>query len=72
MAEEIERERAQLWAVYFGLRALRNPPPYLRQARLHLHRHLGAGQGPPLGHGPARPGRPRLQGQHLTLVGGDS
>jgi hypothetical protein len=49
-------ERAQLWAVYFGLLALADPPPFLARARDELKNHLEGGAPPP----PVVTGPPRL------------
>jgi hypothetical protein len=40
-------ERAQLWAIYFGLLALSEPPPFLVRARDELKAHLEGGPPPP-------------------------
>lgn len=35
-----EQERSQLWAIYWSIRALEEPPPVLRRARAELWREL--------------------------------
>jgi hypothetical protein len=47
--EETEQERAQLWALYFGMRALEEPPAFLRVAEVELRWHLEGEPGPPAG-----------------------
>jgi hypothetical protein len=37
---ESESERAQLWAVYFGLLALPQLPPFLHEAMVRLDEYL--------------------------------
>lgn len=64
---EVEQERAQLWAIYWGLRALRNPTPPLDQARRHLRQRLNP-QPPPPPH-PRGSARHQRQDSHLALVG---
>jgi len=48
-----EPERAQLWSVYFGLRSLSHPPPFLVVAQQELWRYLDeldeSPPAPPLG-----------------------
>jgi hypothetical protein len=39
-----ERELAQLWAIYFSIKALRRPPECLRQAAKGLDEILDGGQ----------------------------
>jgi hypothetical protein len=39
---ESESERAQLWAVYFGLLALPQLPPFLHEAMVQLDEYLHA------------------------------
>lgn len=46
-AGEIERDRAQLWAIYWGIRALDRPPPTLRLARRELWSILDRPEPPP-------------------------
>lgn len=58
---ESQSERAQLWALYFGLRALPDPPSFLRHAEIQLKDHLGVDHDG----APRPPGRPSLH-----LVGG--
>jgi hypothetical protein len=54
-------ERARLWAVYFSLRSIEHPPPFLLQAEQHLHRHLREGVSPDPPPPPkGRPSRPSL------------
>lgn len=59
MEQRWERERAQLWAIYFQLRAISATPampPFLRRTETELGRYLAVG--------PDRPppaGRPHLQ-----------
>lgn len=56
----MEQERAQLWAVYWSLRALRNPSPPLLQAQQHLRERLNP-----------RPSSPkRSERSHLQAVDG--
>lgn len=38
--EDAARERAQLVSLYFNLRSLRNPPPYLASVEERLRREL--------------------------------
>lgn len=57
--ENCKREEAQLWGIYFGMRAVKHPPPFLRQAQQQLRQHLYRDQGD----SPAR---------HLSLIGGES
>lgn len=33
-------DRAQLWALYFGVRAMGNPPPFVRRFEAELRQHL--------------------------------
>ena len=37
---ESKRDRAQLWALYFGIQAINNPPGFIRQTEDDLRRHL--------------------------------
>ena len=60
MEDDAEREEAQLWALYFGMRGLKNPPPFLRSAQADLRRHLDD-LDPPL-----PPGPPRQRRLHLV------
>ncbi len=46
-AGETDHDRAQLWALYFGLRALKEPPPFLQRTREELRWHLESGSQPP-------------------------
>jgi hypothetical protein len=46
--ESEARERAQLWALYFGMRALRRSPAFLREAESELRRLLESGDVPTL------------------------
>lgn len=40
------QQQAQLWAIYFGLRGLKEPPQFLQEAQDKLRRHLESGQAP--------------------------
>ncbi len=55
-----ENKRAQLWAVYFGLRALEQPPAFLHRAESELRRFLESGDVPQSAKG--------LPAGHLHLV----
>jgi hypothetical protein len=61
-AGETEHERAQLWALYFQLRSLAEPPPFLRRTAAELRRHLGVD-----GSEPEPPAGLPVRG-HLRLV----
>lgn len=43
---ENPRQRAQLWAIYFGIRALSDPPPFLARTRDELKEVLDDGPPP--------------------------
>lgn len=45
---DAERDRAQLWAIYFGLRALADPPLFLRNTQESLRQYLAAPAEPEL------------------------
>ena len=40
MQSDNETRRAQLWALYFGMQGLSNPPAFLRRAQEELGEHL--------------------------------
>jgi len=65
-----EEERAQLWAIYFGLRSLKNPPLFLAGTQAALWGHLRAlpPEEPEPTQPPCKPKRRRAS--HLSVIGG--
>lgn len=45
-SSDVRAQRAQLWALYFGLLALSEPPPFLARAREELRELLEGGVPP--------------------------
>lgn len=66
---QAEQERQQLWAIYWGIRALDRPPPTLRMARSELWSILDRPESPAT---PVTGSNGSAEVRHLTLVGGES
>jgi hypothetical protein len=66
-AGEVEWPRTQLWAAYFGLKAIEGtvPVPVLSVARRELREYLRATK-------PDDAAEAQAEVRHLTLVGGES
>ncbi len=68
-------ERAQLWSVYFAMRGLIEPPPFLASAQRSLWCYLDQLPDPPEeAQPPPKPQRKpkRRRRSHLSVIGGGS
>ena len=65
-----DEERASLWSIYFALRSLKTPPPFLLETEQTLRRHLYGGQSPEETEPPPKPQRKpkRRRPSHLSVV----